>query len=373
MKLRLILRDAYLLIRNILLWPILRPRKVIPGDLRIKSILAIRIDRIGDVVLSIPALKVLKKYFPDANIYALVKKGNEKLLKGAHFVDEVIVYSNFFGALKTLRKHHFDLAIDLLMDYPIKPALLAYFSRAKVRAGFEVIGKKRLFDIGVRPGTVKKHLSKHALELVNSIIKVCLGKDTDFSQCKPEIYINEEDEKETKLFLKENDILENELLVGIHPGGYYPSQRWPIENFSQLADGLIEKFKAKIIIIGSSKETLLVNKMTNLMNNRLTLKAIGLSLDKLAALISLMDIFICNNSGPLHIAVTVNTPTVSTMGPTDPVLWWPMGENHIVIRKDLPCSPCNRAKCANFDCMKLITIREMMDAVEKQLERIKKT
>lgn len=364
----MIARNSYLLIRNILLWLILRPKKVAPQDLTIKSILAIRIDRVGDLVLSTPAIKALREYFPKAKIYVLVKKGNETLLKGSRFVDSVIVYNNFFDTLKLLHKYQFDLAIDLLMDYPIKPTFLAYFSRAKLRAGFSVIGKKRLFDISAKPRTTKKHISEYMLDLASSIIKFCLGKDVDFSQFEPEIFINGEEEKEMKRFLQEKGILEEDLLVGIHPGGYYPTQRWPIENFSQLADRLIEEFKVRIVIVGSFQEKTLVDKMISLMNHKSAIKAVGFSLDRLAALISLMDVFACNNSGPLHIAAAVNIPTVSTMGPTDQVLWRPRGKNHIVIRQNLFCSPCNRGICKNHNCMELIAVDDVVGAVKKQLE-----
>jgi ADP-heptose:LPS heptosyltransferase len=99
---------------------------------------------------------------------------------------------------------------------------------------------------------------------------------------------------------------------------------------------------------------------------------IGLSLDRLTALISLLGLLVCNNSGPLHIACAVKTPTVSTMGPTEPELWWPAGEENVVIRRELPCSPCGKAVCASHDCMNLISVDEMLNAVSLQIKRLSK-
>jgi heptosyltransferase-2 len=98
-------------------------------------------------------------------------------------------------------------------------------------------------------------------------------------------------------------------------------------------------------------------------------------LGDLLALFQSCHLLICNNSGPLHVATALGTPTVSTMGPTIPERWWPQGEDHLVLRKDLPCMPCNEGRCRlkTLDCMKLITVEDMIEAVETQISKVKKT
>jgi ADP-heptose:LPS heptosyltransferase len=133
--------------------------------------------------------------------------------------------------------------------------------------------------------------------------------------------------------------------------------------------------KVKIVVIGTREEREIVENVINQGTDAKPgisniLMAIGWPLDGIVALIERADLFVGNNSGPLHIAWGVGTPTVSTMGPTDPDLWWPVGENHTVIRKGLPCSPCNRPICKSHDCMRLITVEDMMEAVEVQLKKI---
>jgi ADP-heptose:LPS heptosyltransferase len=170
--------------------------------------------------------------------------------------------------------------------------------------------------------------------------------------------------------LKEKGADESDFLIGCHPGGHFSSQRWPIDNFSRLADEIIERYNAKIIIIGNHAEKKLIGKMKQLMKGQ-GLEFIGLPLDKVTALISLFGLFIANNSGPLHIACALNIPTVSTMGPTDPFLWWPQGENHIVLRNEMDCSPCSKPVCTKHACMRSISVEEMMAAVDSQIKRIK--
>jgi ADP-heptose:LPS heptosyltransferase len=159
--------------------------------------------------------------------------------------------------------------------------------------------------------------------------------------------------------------------VGIHPGGRYPSQRWPLDKFSQLADMLVKKYKAKILIVGGVGEENLVDKIQAMMQEK-AVKIKGLSLDKLVALIAQMDLLICNNSGPLHIAVSLKIPTVSTMGPTDPEQWLPVGSRNLVVRHDLACSPCDLGFCRRHECMNSITVTEMEKMVSLQLDRINK-
>jgi ADP-heptose:LPS heptosyltransferase len=85
-----------------------------------------------------------------------------------------------------------------------------------------------------------------------------------------------------------------------------------------------------------------------------------------------VELFIGNNSGPLHLAAALGKSTVSAMGPTDSRLWAPAGEGHIVLKKEVSCSPCNRPVCEDHRCMKLITVDEMFEAASLEIERIKK-
>jgi len=94
-----------------------------------------------------------------------------------------------------------------------------------------------------------------------------------------------------------------------------------------------------------------------------------LGLRGVMAALNRCNLLLCNNSGPLHVASALGVPTVSTMGPTIPHLWWPIGGIHTVLRKDLPCSPCQRGRCKWHDCMKLITVDEITGAAKAQIEK----
>jgi heptosyltransferase-2 len=369
MKIKTFFRELYFAARGILLRGIgVFVKKKHPENIAPASILAVRIDRIGDLVVSLPALRLLRQVFPEARISVLVRESNASLLTFFPWMDDVITYRGFLKTVTLLRQRRFDLAIDLLMDYPLKPALLTVFSGSKFTAGFDVAGKGGCFDLALIPSGQKKHVSLYMTDLARAIADAAgrqAGKDLNV-----EFYVPDEDREFARSLFKDNGIGAGDMVIGIHSGGHYASQRWPVERFARLADMAIKRYGAKIYIIGSLEEKTLIDSMAAMMKGS-AVKVIGLPLNRLAALVAITDLFICNNSGPWHIACAFNIPTVSTMGPTDYRIWWPMRGENIVLRKELPCSPCGLAVCLRHDCMKMICLEEMMAAIQTQVEKIK--
>ncbi|MBN1527379.1 MAG: lipopolysaccharide heptosyltransferase II [Candidatus Omnitrophica bacterium] len=371
MTFRYAMKSLYLAFRAVFLVPLRAPSlPKRPDPAMITSILAMRIDRIGDVVVSLPALKALKDMFPHAHLAVMIRAENAPLIKSVPFINEVIPYYDFAGALKKLHAEKFSIAVDLLMDYTLKTAMLAYLSRAKVTAGFDIGGRGGLFTIPVRPTEEKKKMAEHLLDLVSAIgAKFGFGEDAA-GYSDPRLFVSEEDKNFADTFLKDL-IARKRVIVAMHPGGYYPSQRWPRERFAQVAETIAQKYHAGIVILGSHAERDIVDYMALLVGVE-AVTAIGLPLDKVAAIISSANLFIGNNSGLLHIAAALGKPTVSMMGPTDPALWWPIGVYNLVIRKDLSCSPCNKGVCDKHDCMKFISVEEVLRAVDILMRKILK-
>jgi len=363
---RAIFKIGYLYLRRVFLiytMSLFLSKKEVSFSMRnIKKILIIRIDGIGDLVLSTPALRAIREEFPQANITLVLNSNAQDLFKGIPWIDRIIVYRNLIQMAKILRQENFDLAIDLLMDYLLKSAFLVFLSSARYKLGYNIQGRGVFFNIRIEPTWAEKHIIERTLDVLRAI-----GVDTE--NRIPKILISDEQKNFTEEFLNQQKISKDDLLIGIHPGGRYLTQRWLLERFAQVADRIIAEYRIKVIIIGAPDEEKLICKVASLIKKQVV-EAIGVSLGRLSALIARCNLFVCNNSGLLHIATAVSTPTVSTMGPTIPYLWWPQGENHIVVRKDLPCSPCNSGLCKSRQCMELITVEDMMEAVKIQLKRI---
>jgi ADP-heptose:LPS heptosyltransferase len=318
---------------------------------KFSKILLIRLDRLGDFITSLPVIDNLTEAYPEARIYVLVKPYLQELALTIKNIDTVIVYQNFFKTTRRLRRQHFDLAIDLLYDYKLKTAMLAFLSAASTRLGFAWGYRELLFSDFVAPRTFRgKSLVSMNLALIEKIgvpVRVHV----------PAMHV------EKKAF-------PSRTIIAIHPGGYYPSQRWDRDNFASLAKKLLQRYDCDILVIGTVKEQSLVRQIVSQVNDERA-RAVFPRMQELAALLSDCACLICNNSGPLHLAAALGVATVSTMGPTIPEMWWPQGNNQIVIRKDLACSPCSKAICQNHDCMNSISIEEMDKAVDSLLEKIK--
>lgn len=315
-----------------------------------QKILIIRLDRLGDFVLTLPVIENIKAYYPDAKINVLVRPYLQKLAKMIKSIDEVIIYDGFIKTAKRVKRGGFDLAIDMLDDYPIKSVMLALLSGAPRRAGFAGGFREFLFTDAVYPAGGKRSMVDINLELVGKLgipVKATI----------PKIILNKQ----------ANNI---KPTMTIHPGAKYPSQRWGAEKFAVLAVKISESYDVDIIIIGSNEEKTLVENIIKqtVGNNRI--KTVFPELDGLVHLLAGSILLVCNNSGPLHLAAAMGIPTISMMGPTDPHLWWPQGERNIVIRKELPCSPCGFGRCGVHECLESITVDEVFEKVKAVLDGI---
>ncbi|MGH9749460.1 MAG: glycosyltransferase family 9 protein, partial [Candidatus Polarisedimenticolia bacterium] len=145
--------------------------------------------------------------------------------------------------------------------------------------------------------------------------------------------------------------------VAIHPGGHHPSQRWSPEQFADVITCLTERHGAACLVLAGPGEEGLVDRICAATTD--ALPAGPLDVRSMAALIGACELFVGCNSGPLHIAGALGVPTVSVMGPTDPVRFAPRGPADRVVRHPLPCSPCDRGRCWHHTCLRGIEPEEV--------------
>jgi lipopolysaccharide heptosyltransferase II len=360
------LKQTYLALRKFLLFPFVLLRKTcVPTKEDINKILILRHDRIGDMALSTVIFKALKKNYPAAEIIVLASERNNEVIKNDPYVDEILVFKGLRWFMREIRNKDIDLAIDLFYTYELKQPFLTYISGAKYRVGFEEAGREVFFNIKGPKMYPRRHMIDHMFELIDTL-------GVDVKEKEPQIYLSNDEIKWAKDLLASKGIKEGDFKIAIHPGAYYPSQRWSAEGFADVTRKLVEKTGIKVILFGDKTEEAILRKIKKNIGRGDIPTFYGVNLRQFIALLSQCNLLLCNNSGALHIACALKIPTVSTMGPTDPILWWPVGENHSVIRKDLSCSPCDLAICKRHYCMKQITTEDIMHAVETEIDRIKK-
>jgi heptosyltransferase-2 len=358
------LKEIYVKTRKISMRPLLLLRKTtLPSKHAIKSILFLRHDRIGDMVLSTAALKALKKAYPNATITVLASERNYEVLKHNPTVDEVIIYKGFFRFIREIRPRGYDLVIDPFVTYELKQAFMSYLAKGTYRIGFEEAGREIFFNIRGPVASPPKRMVDHLLDLTERLG----ARKEDYG---PEVFLSDAEIQWAREALAERGISANELTIAIHPGAHYPSQRWPAERFGELARRILAQCEAKIILLGSSDEEGLLKAAKKSAGKDVQIFSCT-GIREFMALLSRCELLVCNNSGPLHIASALKVPTVSTIGPTVTPLWLPYGENNVVLNKRLSCSPCNRAVCKVHECMESIRVDEVFEAVQIQIVSIK--
>ena len=338
-----------------------------------RSVLIISLKRVGDVILSLPAFRAIKESLPKSQVTVFADSYTKDILERIPYIDAVVPYgkdSSFLKKAKQVRKlsyNSFDLAVDLTCDYTVEGALWTWLSGAKFRVGYDIWKRGLLFHRPVEP-------ARGAIHAIDEIMNVAQSIGLETEDKSLNISASEEATDTVKKFLQDRGVKSDTLLIGIHPGGYYPTQRWLTERFAEVADKLTEKHKARIVLIGGPKEEKITQGITLQMASQ-ALVFLNKPLGDLLSLLQSCHLLICNNSGPLHMATALGTLTVSTMGPTLPERWWPQGKGHIVLRKDLPCVPCNEGHCRikTLECMKSITVEDVLKAAETQILKIKKT
>jgi lipopolysaccharide heptosyltransferase II len=343
-------------------------KKSIPLLSKIQRILFIRVDRVGDMALSTPALRAIKAALPKVQLTVMASLANAPILKNNPDVDEVIVYDQSAGLLKKmkfinrLRSRHFDLAIDPYNDYELKTAWLAGMSGAAHRIGYAAFGREIFFNCPSPKIEGNKHFVDGALDLLKRIGITSENRN-------PAIYLGADEQAWAGQWLQENGF-QGKKIVAIHPGAYYETQRWLPEHYAELIRLIRQQTQSGIILFAGPSDAAIVEDIRSRGNRDICI-SIQEDLRKFLALLSRCHMLVCNNSGPLHCAVALKIPTISFMGPTVREQWMSVGDIHRVLRlDDLPCIGCNRGWCKikTHDCMRLIRPERVIDLM---IERTK--
>ncbi|MBI5755965.1 MAG: lipopolysaccharide heptosyltransferase II [Nitrospirae bacterium] len=197
-----------------------------------------------------------------------------------------------------------------------------------------------------------------------TLVSPMLTKD---SKQKEWLHLSQDEIQRGKEMLSKNNIPPDFLIIGINPGAAYGSaKRWYPERFARLSNILSNKYNAKIIVFGGKQEQDISEQIVSASQVSILNMAGKTSVRELMAMIKHCRLFITNDSGPMHIAAALGVPVVAIFGSTDPSKTSPLGEQHIVIKKDIACSPCFLRKCyKDLLCMDLISVDDVMEGVER--------
>ncbi|RKU25816.1 hypothetical protein C6499_14390 [Candidatus Poribacteria bacterium] len=330
-----------------------------------EKILLIRLSSLGDIVLTTPAIRAVRAHFPDAYIAMLVAKQSAEILRENPHLNEIITFDRLaknkdtgemLRIIRLLRERKFTLTIDLQRKF--RTEMLMYFSGAAER-----IGKGRFCTVRVHEQG-NKHATAHYFDLLHAA-------GIPAEDPRLELFLSESEQLDTAQRFDTAGVNDGQLKVGFFPGAGWKLREWMPDRFAAIGDKLVEHFNANVLIFGGQKETELVQTVADLMNARAILFAGNLQIRELAACIEKCDLFLTNDTGPMHIAAAVGTPTVSLFGPGNHIRFQPLGELHQTIRHAVPCSPCKQFtdKCKDNICMKGIGVDEVWESVSRTLTK----
>jgi lipopolysaccharide heptosyltransferase II len=331
------------------------------------NILVIRLDRIGDVVLSLPAIHALRERFPNASISLMVRPGITELVEGHPDIDEVIPYFyekkgrhrfflGYFRLMREIRKRGFDSA--LILHPSVRSHLLPFLAGIPERIGFDsqlpFLLTKKVPDLR---NEGKKHESEYTLDVVNGRNAEAIHElPPRVGPCLP-VYEDEVPQIPEGRF------------IAIHPGASCPSKRWPIERFAELGKKILPR---RMVIVGGVDE----KKEGEFLKKELGAGVLDLTgqlnLKALAALLKKADVLVSNDSGPVHIAAAVGTRTLTIFGRNQAGLsaarWRALGEGHPMIQKDVGCVVCLAHRCTiDFECLRAVQVEEVFCALKEML------
>ena len=332
-------------------------------------ILLIRFGSLGDVVLTTPAIRAVRSALSDAYIAMLVGDRSADVISANPHLDETIVFRRDIKGLSEirrvaalLRERDFDVSID--MQRKFRSSLLAYLSGAALRIGYH---RPRGFLCNAK---VRDRENKHAVDQNLDLLRpLGIGNHTEADR-EPEMFLSQEDRDYADRMFQSRGLASRSPIIGIFPGAGWRHRCWPAERFAAIGDLAAEKSNARVVIFGGPGEADIVDDVAQKMRTCAVLMKGRMTLRELGAMIEKCDVFLSNDTGPMHISTAVKTTTIALFGPGNHVKFQPIGEKHALIRKDVPCSPCKQFthKCKDNICMKLITVDEVWEAVRKRLE-----
>jgi heptosyltransferase-2 len=313
-----------------------------------KHILVLRYRFIGDTVLTVPFLRNLRHAEPDAFIAWVVAPGSAEVVAGIPYVDEMIywdpvtIHADSRGTHRTLsakvrfirelRARRFDKVYVLKRS--LGSAIMAFLAGAGERVGFATEGRSFLLTRSVP--------YRHDQHEVQNFLDVLRADRVAVTDDYLEGWLSADERQFADRYFQEAGVLPTEQVIGIHPFAANPPRAWHLDDFSELAARLQDLYGCRILFFGGPRDRDALPAIRAALAQP-PLEAVGsTTLRQTMALLSRCRLLVCNDSGVMHLASSLQVPLVALFGPQSPVKFAPWGEKCRVVYKGFPCSPCKQ-------------------------------
>ena len=366
---------------------------------QVKRVLAIRLDNLGDVLVTTPALHAIKTSLPAATLTLLTSPVGAQVARLNPDLDDVIVYQAPWmdpwhklpqdsqreqQVIATIRERRFDGAIIFtsFRQSPLPAAYLCYLADIPLRVAASIDGPGSLLTTRHKHLERMKHEVERGLDLVAAIglttedldlvLHVPADARTYIDDLLASYYVGKPDDR----MKCRDDPCGHRTLIVVHPGCSMPARTYPWEMYVEVVDLLVEQLGATVFLTGAEDEQELVERILNHVQegNRWAVHSLAgvLSFPALCALIEAADLVITNNTGPMHISAAVKTPVVALFALTNPPeQWGPWHVPHRLLNVDVPCRICYSRVCPyQHECLRLVSPSMVVDAASGLLKHV---
>jgi lipopolysaccharide heptosyltransferase I len=341
------------------------------------SILIIRLSSLGDVLMSVPAVKALRQRFPEAHISWLAEGSVTGILAHQDFIDEVLFFPRaaltkhlraghlattayiLHDFLKNLRKRKYDCIVDL--HGIAKSAALMMLARGARRIGFGRTFAKDMSHIfyGEKVEGREKRMHKVERNMLAARHLGCGDPPADaplLVHDSARTYIDD--------FLRSHNIISPVIAINPFASRDSAFKRWPLERYADLIGMIRQEHMGSVVIIWGPGEREEAQRLAAMVGDGASL-ACRTDIAQLYALLARSSIYVGGDTGTTHLASAANIPVLSIFGPTDFIVNRPYSRSSTIIRKDASCSPCKKKDCRTRECLMTISSEEVFEALRK--------
>ena len=335
---------------------------------------------VGDAVMSVPALREIRRIFSRARISLLVRPWVRDVYSAVDFVDEVVefdkagIHGGFAGRVRLitrLRRGEFDFAI--LLQNAFEAAVYPWLARISRRAGYARDGRGLLLTHAIRidPGVRAVHQAYYYLGILSGLGLFPPKSWQAGQRLSAAVGVRQSDCDSARDLLKARGVHEGEILIGLNPGASYGgAKRWLSDRYAAAADLLADKFGARILILGAPTDRTIAYEVSQMMTHTPLTLAGETSLGQLMGLLKACRLLITNDSGPMHLAAALDVPQVAIFGSSSEIATGPLSSHAEVLKHPVDCSPCFLRECPiDFRCMTGITTEMVFAAACRMMSK----
>jgi ADP-heptose:LPS heptosyltransferase len=328
------------------------------------SMLILHQGALGDFILALPSLEILRKAFPRARAVFMGYPRILELIEKRFYAEEILSIDQKGMASFYVREGILDSHLSKFFSTFDLIAVFGKDGEGNLIRNLRRVNAGQILHINPFPRWDERiHLTNH---LLTELSRYRFSTSEGF----PKLYLNEADRMWGKTYWIEKGVTPEERgeVIIIHPGSGSKKKVWPLERFLNLTEFLNKHFGSKMLVVLGPAEGTEVRKAFEAENSPALFLAKGLSLIRLASVMEGCRCFIGNDSGISHLSAALGVPTIAIFGPTDPMVWAPRGKKAVVVRRGIPCSPCppeRFVQCQHFECLKGIDMGDVLEGIQR--------